>query len=116
MIIDVVIMAGVFHTSLICDVVTQNGFFCGICHRMLKDRKAVLQHINVDTHIGWIEVCILIRYNSRTSLMCGVYEKVSSLKLRRPVLIIIITIIALVVVHRKCSRVYFSSLCMTSIF
>ena len=49
----------------VCDVVTQNGFFCEICRtRMLKDRKAVLQHINVDTHIGQIEVCILIRYDT----------------------------------------------------
>ena len=48
----------------VCDVVTQNGFFCAICRRMLKDRKALLQHINVDTHIGQIEVCILIRYDT----------------------------------------------------
>ena len=68
----------VFHTSLVCvcvtvcvcvcvcvcDVVTQKGFFCESCRRMLKDRKAVLQHTNVDTHIGQIEVCILIRYDT----------------------------------------------------
>ena len=59
---DVVIITGVFHTSLVCvcvcDVVTQNGFHCEICCRMLKDMEAVLQHINVDTHIGRIEVSI----------------------------------------------------------
>ena len=54
---DVVIMLGFSYFSCVCDVVTQSGFHCEICHRMLKDRKAVLQHINVDTHIGQIEVC-----------------------------------------------------------
>ena len=44
----------------VCVMLSLRTIFCEICHRMLKDRKAVLQRINVDTNIGQIEVCILI--------------------------------------------------------